>query len=46
MVNGTAIAAVLIDQSRSYGSRDRRMTSEAEKLFHLPHTGKNIPSRG
>jgi len=40
-VNGTAVAAVLIDQSRSfqptaYGSRDRRTASEAEKLFRLP----------
>jgi len=43
VVNRTAVAAVLIDQSRSfqptaYASCDRRMVSEAEKLFHLPHT--------
>jgi len=38
MVNGTAVAAVLIDQSHSYGSRDRRMASVAKKLFLLPPT--------
>jgi len=42
-VNETAVDAVLINQSCSfqptaYGSRDRRMAKEAEKLFRLPPT--------
>jgi len=44
VVNGTAVAAVLIDQSRSYGSRDCRTASEAEKLFRLPTTYLGSPT--
>ena len=43
-VNGTAVAAVLIDQSCSHSSRDRRTTSEAEKLFRLPPTYLGSPT--
>ena len=44
VVNRTAVAAVLIDQSRFYGSRDRRTASEAEKLFRLPSTFLGLPT--
>jgi len=37
-VNGTAVDALLIDQSHSYGSCHRRIASEAAKLFRLPPT--------
>jgi len=40
-VNGTASAAVLIDQSRSY---DSRTASETEKLFRLPPTYLGWPT--
>ena len=35
---------MLIDQSRSYGSRNRRLASEAVKLFRLPPTYLGSPS--
>jgi len=44
MINGTAIAAVLIEQSCYYDSHDRRTASEAEKLLHLPPTYLGSPT--
>jgi len=44
VADGTAIAAVLIDQSRSYGSQDHCTASEAEKPFRLPPTHLGSPT--